>query len=79
MLITTVHDGRLNRFGVKAWIVREIAGVKVEISVGECYPGDGVGEIAIGFAHSGLTSEKITEIRNEVWQDRNNLLEIFGY
>mgnify|MGYP006288303955 FL=1 len=79
MLITTIHDGRLNRFGVKSWIVREIAGVKVEISVGEWIPGDGVGEIVIGFAHSGLTSAEVTEIHNEVWRDRDNLLKIFGY
>jgi hypothetical protein len=79
MIKTMIYDGRLIRFGVKAWIVREIAGVNVEISVGEYCPGDGVLDIAIGFTHSGLTSAEISEIENEVWRDRNNLLQIFGY
>ena len=79
MIITTIHDGRLIRFGVKAWIVREIAGVKVEISIGEYHEGDGVLNVSVGFTHSGLTSSEITEIHNEIERDRKNLLAIFGY
>lgn len=79
MITTTIRDGRLIRFGVKAWIVREIAGVKVEISVGEYHEGDGVLDVSVGFTHSGLTSSEITEIHNEIERDRDNLLAIFGY
>jgi hypothetical protein len=79
MIITTIHDGRLKRFGWKQWIVRKIAGVTVEISVGEYHEGDGVLDVAVGFTHSGLTSSEITEIHKEIERDRDNLLAIFGY
>jgi hypothetical protein len=79
MVTTTLFNGSLVRLGCKRCIVREVAGVEVEIGVAVNGSDDFVLDILVGFDHNNVSAEKIAEIRSEITKMENELVSIFGF
>ena len=79
MVTTTIYNGRLVRLGCKRWIVRDIAGVQVEIGVDINGCDDYVLDILVGFDHTNVSEAQVEQIRSEIAAKQNEIMGIFGY
>ena len=65
--------------GCKRWIVRDIAGVQVEIGVDINGCDDYVLDILVGFDHTNVSETQVEQIRSEIAANQNEIMAIFGY
>ena len=79
MVTTTIYNGRLVRLGCKRWIVRDIAGLQVEIGVDVNGCDDYVLDILVGFDHTNVSEAQVEQIRSEIAAKQNEIMAIFGY
>jgi hypothetical protein len=73
-----MHKGKVSRLGFKRWIVREVAGVAVQVVVDRNVNDDFVLDIVVGYGDE-VASDKVAEVEAWINNNRNEILAIFGY
>jgi hypothetical protein len=73
-----MHKGKVSRLGFKRWIVREVAGVAVQIVVDRNINDDFILDIVVGYGDE-VATDKVAEVEAWINNNRNEILAIFGY
>ena len=78
MVTTTMHKGKVSRLGFKRWIVREVAGVAVQVVVDRNVNDDFILDIVVGYGDE-VATDKVAEVEAYINNNKTEILAIFGY
>jgi hypothetical protein len=73
-----MHKGKVSRLGFKRWIVREVAGVAVQIVVDRNINDDFILDIVVGYGDE-VATDKVAEVEAWINNNKTEILAIFGY
>ena len=73
-----MHKGKVSRLGFKRWIVREVAGVAVQVVVDRNVNDDFILDIVVGYGDE-VATDKVAEVEAYINNNKTEILAIFGY